>query len=366
MVCDFSPSVDEVFNSQIYLGNLSAAQSHATRERFGISHILSVCPDYPSTGAKHLVVPVKDSEYDDLLIHLPHACSFIQDALDHGGRVLIHCVLGISRSTTVLMKSQLLTPSAAIGFIKQHRSGVQPNYGFLKQLDVFLECGYAPSATHPAYISWKRKRKQDVTNFLNYLIDTTVIIPDVLFLSSEFPSEPDKAELTLYEFNITHFLSLGPVEVTTVPVIHHRIDIPADAPDELLFALPDACTFIRDALANGGKVLVHSLLETRACTVVAAHLMTERNISSVAATKIIQDALPLFHPTRNFTRALSLFHESNFKPAIGRGRPAISAHDTVVRAALGMSESDIDLRASNDTLAAIQQKTLSLLRLYDM
>lgn len=109
----------------------------------------------------------------------------------------------------------------------------------------------------------------------------------------------------LYEFNITHFLSLGPVEVTSVPVIHHRIDIPPDAPDELLFALPDACTFIRDALANGGKVLVHSLLETRACTVVAAHrkrlisattelnqkltVMTERNISSVAATKVIQD-----------------------------------------------------------------------------
>ncbi|KAJ7145003.1 protein-tyrosine phosphatase-like protein [Mycena crocata] len=288
-----SPSVDEILKDQVYLGNISAAECDETRQQLGITHILSVCPECVSTGANHLVISVDDSEYDDLLIHLPDTCRFIEDALAQGGRVLIHCIMGVSRSTTTLaaylMKTMSLTTSAAISFIKQYRPRVQPNYGFVKQLDTFLECGYAPTTTHPAYIAWKRKQKQDVTNFLNQLIDTTVIIPDTLFLSSEFPSEHDQAELLLIDLNVTHLLSLAPAEVTTAPVHHRHIDVPAHAPDDLLLALPDTCAFIHDALAAGGKVLVHCLLEARACTVVAAYLMMSRNISSKAAADVIQD-----------------------------------------------------------------------------
>lgn len=49
-----------------------------------------------------MTIPVQDTEYDDLLIHLPNACRFIQAALDEGGKVLVHCVMGISRSATVI------------------------------------------------------------------------------------------------------------------------------------------------------------------------------------------------------------------------------------------------------------------------
>lgn len=47
-------------------------------------------------------ISVEDTEYDDLLIKLPEACAFIQKAIEHGGRVLVHCVMGISRSSTVV------------------------------------------------------------------------------------------------------------------------------------------------------------------------------------------------------------------------------------------------------------------------
>ncbi|KAJ7891355.1 protein-tyrosine phosphatase-like protein [Mycena olivaceomarginata] len=107
----FSPSANEVLKDQIYIGNLWAAQSDETKQQYGITHIVSVCPEFPSTGVNHLVIPVDDSEYDDLLIHLPDACRFIEDALSDGGRVLIHCVMGISRSATVgTCWSQVLIP----------------------------------------------------------------------------------------------------------------------------------------------------------------------------------------------------------------------------------------------------------------
>ena len=82
--------------------SLSAAVSLEQRSKLGITHIVSVCPEYPSTGPNHLTIPVQDSEYEDILIHLPMACRFVQTALDQGGRVLVHCVMGISRSTTVV------------------------------------------------------------------------------------------------------------------------------------------------------------------------------------------------------------------------------------------------------------------------
>ncbi|KAF7353852.1 Phosphatases II [Mycena venus] len=386
----FPPSVDEILKDQIYLGNLSAAESDETRQKRGITHILSVCPELRSTGANHLVIPVDDSDYDDLLIHLPKACHFIEDALAHGGRVLIHCVMGISRSTTVLaaylMKTRSLSVAAAISFMKQYRPQVQPNYGFVKQLEAFLECGCAPSATHPAYVSWKRRQKKDVTNFLKYLMDCAVIVPDALLLCSEFPSDPLQAELLLIDLGVTHFLSLAPTEVTSAPPgAHHRhIDVPPDVPDKLLVALADACNFIRDAVAGGGKVLVHSLLEARACTVVGAYLMASRNILPEAAAAVIQDALPLFDPTSNFTRALNLFAACKCKPTLDH--PAIAAHrvptarsngylphaasrgpslqsaaacntELLTRtAAAVMSETGIDMSAFSDTLVAIQQK----------
>jgi len=45
---------------------------------------------------------VDDFEYEDILVHLPQSCQFIQTALDEGGKVLVHCVMGVSRSATVV------------------------------------------------------------------------------------------------------------------------------------------------------------------------------------------------------------------------------------------------------------------------
>ncbi len=63
---------------------------------------MSVCQDFPLEGPNHLIISVQDSEYDDILIHLPGACRFIKNTVEGGGRVLVHCHMGISRSATVI------------------------------------------------------------------------------------------------------------------------------------------------------------------------------------------------------------------------------------------------------------------------
>ncbi|KAF7324454.1 Phosphatases II [Mycena sanguinolenta] len=343
----YSPSADEVLKDQIYLGNIWAAKSEGDQ------------------------ASMQNNPYSVCMSRV--ALNRAQTPRYFGGRVLIHCVMGVSRSTTVLaaylMKTRSLCPAAALSFIKQHRPRVQPNYGFLKQLNTFLECGYLPTATHPAYISWKKKHKRDVTQFLNHIIDCVAIIPDALMLCSEFPSEPDQAELLLLELGVTHFLSLAPAEMRRT---------------NCWLPFPMSAISSGNAVAGGGKVLVYSLLEVRACTVVGAYLMSSRNISPEAATNIVKDALPLFDPTLNFTRALSLFAACRYKPT--RDHPALATHrvgdglkktpraadegpgskrqsmpgrnaELLTRTAAAiMSETGIDMSAFGDALAAIQQK----------
>ncbi len=111
-------NIDTIIDGQLYIGkyafsiaflfglshstSLSAAKSLDLRRLFGITHIVSACPDYPLQGPNHLTLPVQDSEYEDILIHLPETCRFIRSAINGGGRVLVHCLMGISRSATIV------------------------------------------------------------------------------------------------------------------------------------------------------------------------------------------------------------------------------------------------------------------------
>jgi len=312
-----TPCVSEIVKDQLYIGNLSAGLSVEQRNRLSITHIVSVCPDYLSTGPRHLTIPVQDSELDNLLIHFPDACRFIQNALEHGGRILIHCVMGISRSTTVLaaylMKSRNMTASDAIKFIKQVRPQAQPNYGFTKQLDIFEKCGYDPSLSHPQYRSWKRRHVQDVNNYLNHLIDTVAIVPDKLLMTSEFPDDPKKAQSLLIEMGVTHLLSIPPentsTSIFTSVINHHHVSINNQSPEALLLVLPSICDYIRDSVKNNGLVLVHCRIESRACMAVCAYLMSGGS-SYEQAFCVIQNVLPLFNPTKIFLHNLQCFQAS--------------------------------------------------------
>ena len=47
-------------------------------------------------------ISVEDVDYADLLLYLPAACRFIDQAIRNGGTVLVHDVQGLSRSATVV------------------------------------------------------------------------------------------------------------------------------------------------------------------------------------------------------------------------------------------------------------------------
>lgn len=77
-----------------------------------------------------------------------------------GGKILVHCEAGISRSPTIcmayLMKTKKLCLEEAFDYIKQRRSLISPNFGFMGQL-LQYESEILSSTPSPPVASCKRE-----------------------------------------------------------------------------------------------------------------------------------------------------------------------------------------------------------------
>lgn len=108
----------------------------------GISHVLSVGIEMPNigshTGVTNLFITCLDLPETDLLLILDKCNEFLVSAKERGGRVLVHCNAGVSRSTSVVIGYLMLVNgmsfSDAYCLVKLKRSCCRPNDGFLKQL----------------------------------------------------------------------------------------------------------------------------------------------------------------------------------------------------------------------------------------
>lgn len=74
----------------------------------------------------------------DLFLFLPILLALTDSVKQSGGRVLVHCQAGISRSATIclayLMHTQRVKLDEAFDFIKQRRQVISPNLAFMGQL----------------------------------------------------------------------------------------------------------------------------------------------------------------------------------------------------------------------------------------
>ncbi|XP_044294419.1 dual specificity protein phosphatase 5 [Varanus komodoensis] len=104
-------------------------------------------------------IPVEDSHTADISSHFQEAIEFIDCIRRAGGKILVHCEAGISRSPTIcmayLMKMRKFRLEEAFDYIKQRRSLISPNFGFMGQL-LQYESEILSSAPSPPVASCKR------------------------------------------------------------------------------------------------------------------------------------------------------------------------------------------------------------------
>jgi protein-tyrosine phosphatase len=128
----------------IYLGNIFDAQNIKKLLDLGISKVLSLITEtqllsYPKEIENKLIY-ISDNPRANIIQYFYECLSFIDD---NNKKVLVHCVVGSSRSATIIiayiMWKNQLEYKEAIKLIEQIRPIINPNYGFVRQLEIFEE-----------------------------------------------------------------------------------------------------------------------------------------------------------------------------------------------------------------------------------
>ncbi|KAH0543656.1 hypothetical protein FGG08_002094 [Glutinoglossum americanum] len=141
-------------------------------KRANITHVLSVlCLPLDKelfAPYKHMVVEVDDVEDENLLEHFTTTNGFIEEGLEGGGGVLVHCAMGKSRSATCvlayLIQKYRITPQEALEQLQLSRPICEPNLGFMQQLELYYQW-QAPVDldSEPAYQRWVYKREVELS-----------------------------------------------------------------------------------------------------------------------------------------------------------------------------------------------------------
>lgn len=127
----------------LYIGNKDNAYNDCHLRALGITHILNAAAQADSPYRNqftYLVIPLQDTDEEDLSPYFEQAIQFIDTALTNG-KVLVHCMSGMSRSASLviawMIRNQNLTFAKALEMVQEKRSIVQPNDGFCQQLEKF-------------------------------------------------------------------------------------------------------------------------------------------------------------------------------------------------------------------------------------
>ena len=105
----FNLASNEDFNlvyPNIYIGNYSISTNCEILKGLGITHIISAIPTTNpafENKFKYLHIHAYDDEYQDMKMFFDETNLFIKTCLNEGGRILIHCMVGRSRSVTIFI-----------------------------------------------------------------------------------------------------------------------------------------------------------------------------------------------------------------------------------------------------------------------
>lgn len=141
MNCIIPPTRDDAAGG-LYLGNISGAGNQKLIEKYKIRAVLTVAQGtylkYPKQYIdQHKVVEALDLPSYDLFKHFQECIDFIAENIKKTN-VLVHCFAGSSRSGTIviayIMQTRDMTYDQAYKMVRQCRSQVFPNIGFVRQL----------------------------------------------------------------------------------------------------------------------------------------------------------------------------------------------------------------------------------------
>ncbi|VDQ03986.1 unnamed protein product [Trichobilharzia regenti] len=141
---DFTQMFSQIarINNHLFLSSLNAITPERLRQH-GITLLVSAMIDSPPSHIRNAVintihVPVEDVETANLRVHFDRVSDRIAAESRRGGKTLVHCMAGVSRSSTLilayLMRHTNMSLADAYQHVRSIRPCIQPNPGFWRQL----------------------------------------------------------------------------------------------------------------------------------------------------------------------------------------------------------------------------------------
>ena len=134
--------IDEITET-LFLGNLSGAENIEKLKKLGIKKVLSCLEKFfwpiykESDNIIHKKLIIHDFDQENIIKHFGECFNFIKG----DDKILVHCAAGASRSASIViayvMWNKKMTYSDAFDFVRNKRSIVYPNPGFIEQLKLF-------------------------------------------------------------------------------------------------------------------------------------------------------------------------------------------------------------------------------------
>ena len=140
-----------VITDGIYVSRYRACRDRDFLKQHNITHVINCasqsCDNHFPSDFMYLNLPLKDEPLSEEQLHLPltplenvipYAALFIQNCLDSGGRVVVHCRKGVSRSVAVVAGFLMVERGAslvqALTLIRERRKVADPNVWFVENL----------------------------------------------------------------------------------------------------------------------------------------------------------------------------------------------------------------------------------------
>lgn len=130
----------------LHLGDYQAAGDLNALQQAGITHILIAAEECSARFPEQFTykkVAIADSEQTDLGTCFESAVDYVRQALQSGGKVLVHCTAGVSRSASLViayvMQEKQWGVAQALSWVRAKRPIIAPNPAFMRQLEAWEE-----------------------------------------------------------------------------------------------------------------------------------------------------------------------------------------------------------------------------------
>jgi len=140
---------NEVLDGKLWIGDSEHAASDRVIKDLQITHVVNATENVrnffeKSKRVTYYRVAVDDAVDEQVHKYFAESNKFIDEAIQSShGRVLVHCMMGVSRSSTIviayLMYKNRWDFDTAYDYVKRRRSCIWPNQSFQEQLKKFEE-----------------------------------------------------------------------------------------------------------------------------------------------------------------------------------------------------------------------------------